>query len=47
MKEKYLNSILEKVHRNIDRNECRDCIKLINKEYRTMIKDKFKIRRKD
>ena len=26
------------------RNQCRDCIKLINKEYRTMNKDEIKIR---
>ena len=29
------------------RNQCRDCIKLINKEYQIMNKDKFKIRRKE
>ena len=29
------------------RNQCRDCIKLINKEYRTMNKVEIKIRRKE
>ena len=29
------------------RTQCRDCIKLINKEYQTMNKDKIKIRRKE
>ena len=29
------------------RNQCRDCNKLINKENRTINKDKNKIRRKD
>ena len=29
------------------RNQRRDCIKLINKEYRTMNKDEIKIRRKE
>ena len=29
------------------RNQCRDCIKLINKEYRTMNTDEIKIRRKE
>ena len=29
------------------RNQCRDCIKLINKEYRTMNKDEIKTRRKE
>ena len=28
------------------RNQCRECIKPINKEYRTMNKDEIKIRRK-
>ena len=27
------------------KNQCRDCIKLINKEYRTMNEDKIKIKR--
>ena len=30
-----------------NRNQCRDCNKLINKEYRTMNKDEIKIRRKE
>ena len=30
-----------------DTQKCRDCFKLINKEYRTMIKDEIKIRRKE
>ena len=29
------------------RTQCRDCIKLINKEYQTMNKDKIMIRRKE
>ena len=29
------------------RNQCRDCIKLINKEYQTTKKDEIKIRRKE
>ena len=29
------------------RNQCRDCIKLINEEYKTKNKDKNKIRRKE
>ena len=29
------------------RNQCRDCIKLINKEHRTMNKDEVKIKRKE
>ena len=28
------------------RNQCRDCIKLINEEYQTMNKDKIEIQRK-
>ena len=29
------------------RNQCRDCLKLINKEYRTLNKEEIKIRRKE
>ena len=46
MESNYLNTILEKIQRK-KRIQCRDCIKLINKEYRTMNKDEIKMQRKE
>ena len=46
-KEKELSEFNFRNDTEKNRNQSRDCIKLINKEYQTMNKDEIKIRRKD
>ena len=44
--EKDLSEFIFRKDTHKKRKQCRDCFKLINKEYRNMNKDEFKIRRK-
>ena len=46
-KEKKLSEVIFRKGTQKYRNQCRGCIRLMNKEHRTMKKERIKIRRKE